>query len=54
MDIVCWALAKGRSAIFADCGLGKTLMQLEWAEQILKRIDGKVESLLNASISSVT
>ncbi len=26
-----WALRKGRSALFADCGLGKTFMQLEWA-----------------------
>ena len=32
-DIVRWALAKGRSAIFADCGLGKTIMQLEWAQK---------------------
>ena len=29
--LVQWALRKGRVAIFADCGLGKTLMQLEWA-----------------------
>lgn len=28
------ALRKGRFAIFADCGLGKTLMQLEWAHQV--------------------
>ena len=28
-DIVRWALAKGKAAIFADCGLGKTPMQLE-------------------------
>lgn len=33
-DIVHWALAKGRAAIFADCGLGKTLMQLAWADQV--------------------
>ena len=33
-DIVVWALKKGRAAIFADCGLGKTYMQLEWAEQL--------------------
>lgn len=33
-DIVRWALAKGKTAIFADCGLGKTAMQLEWAHQI--------------------
>ena len=30
-DLVRWAVRKGRSAIFADTGLGKTLMQLEWA-----------------------
>jgi len=29
-QLVQWATRKGRSAIFADCGLGKTLMQLEW------------------------
>jgi DNA modification methylase len=33
-DIVRWALRRGRAAIFADCGLGKTPMQLEWARQI--------------------
>jgi DNA modification methylase len=27
-DIVKWALRKGRAAIFADCGLGKSFMQL--------------------------
>lgn len=32
--IVKTALRKGRYAIFADCGLGKTLMQLEWARQV--------------------
>ena len=30
-DLVVWACRKGRTAIFADTGLGKTLMQLEWA-----------------------
>ena len=29
--IVSWACRRGRSAVFADCGLGKTPMQLEWA-----------------------
>ena len=33
-DIVTWALKRGRSAIFADCGMGKTPMQLEWARHI--------------------
>lgn len=33
-DLVRWSLRKGRSAIFADTGLGKTFMQLEWARLI--------------------
>jgi len=33
-DIVSWALRKGRACVFADTGLGKTLMQLEWARHI--------------------
>lgn len=32
--IVQRALRAGKYAIFADCGLGKTLMQLEWANQV--------------------
>jgi len=32
--IVKRALKAGKYAIFADCGLGKTLMQLEWANQV--------------------
>ncbi len=33
-DITRWAVKKGCAAIFADCGLGKTRMQLEWARQL--------------------
>lgn len=33
-DIVSWALRRGRACIFADCGLGKTPMQLEWAKHV--------------------
>lgn len=33
-DIVKWAIKKGRSAVFADTGLGKTFIQLEWARII--------------------
>jgi len=32
-----WAVRQGRAAIFADCGLGKTPMQLVWAENVRKR-----------------
>lgn len=37
-DIVRWALRRGRAAVLADCGLGKTPMQLEWARQIPGRV----------------
>lgn len=33
-DVVRWALLKGKACIFADCGLGKTPMQLQWAVQV--------------------
>lgn len=36
-----WAILKGRAAIFADCGLGKTAMQLVWAENV-RRHAGRV------------
>ena len=36
------ALKKGRFAVFADCGLGKTLMQLSWAEEVFKHTNKKV------------
>ena len=40
--IVKRALKAGKYAIFADCGLGKTLMQLEWASQVCKKTNGRV------------
>lgn len=34
--LVEWAVRKGRAAVFADCGLGKTLVQLTWAENVAR------------------
>lgn len=34
-DIVTWALRRGRAAVFAGTGLGKTLMQLAWAQAVM-------------------
>jgi len=50
-DIVRWALAKGRACIFADCGLGKTAMQLSWSYQIYKHSDFKSKILILAPLS---
>lgn len=41
-SLVEWATRKGRAAIFADCGMGKTPMQLVWAENVVRRTAGKV------------
>jgi len=49
-DIVNWALRRGRAAIFADCGMGKTPMQLEWA----KHIPGEVLILAPLAVSAQT
>jgi hypothetical protein len=35
-DLVEWALRKGRAAIFSDCGTGKTIMELVWADQVAR------------------
>lgn len=53
-DIVRWALGKGKAAIFADCGDGKTAMQLEWAEQIRTRTGGKVIVIAPLAVSQQT
>ena len=42
--IVKRALKAGKYAIFADCGLGKTLMQLEWANQVKDRKSTRLNS----------
>lgn len=41
-DIVHWALRRGRAAIFAECGLGKTILQLEWANHVWRHVDAPV------------
>lgn len=40
--IVKWALKRGRAAIFADTGLGKTLMQTSWADNVVQHTGGDV------------
>jgi DNA modification methylase len=52
--IVKRALKAGKYAIFADCGLGKTLMQLEWANQVTKRTEKPVLILAPLAVSGQT
>lgn len=49
-----WAIRQGRAAIFADCGLGKTPMQLVWAENIVRKTGGKVLIIAPLAVSYQT
>lgn len=48
------ALMAGKYAIFADCGLGKTIMQLEWANQVNKKTNQPVLILAPLAVSGQT
>ncbi len=52
--IVKRALKAGKYAIFADCGLGKTLMQLEWANQVSKYTNKPVLILAPLAVAGQT
>lgn len=53
-SLVTWALRKGRAALFADCGLGKTAMQLTWAENVARKTDRPVLILTPLAVASQT
>lgn len=52
--IVSRALRQGKFAIFADCGLGKTLMQLEWANQVVMHTNAPVLVLAPLAVTGQT
>lgn len=52
--IVKIALKIGRYAVFADCGLGKTIIQLEWANQVCKHTGKPVLILAPLAVSGQT
>lgn len=52
--LVEWALQRGRSAIFADCGLGKTPMQLVWAENVRRKTNKPVLIITPLAVSGQT
>jgi len=53
-ELTLWSLKKERSAIFADCGLGKTFMQLVWADCIADHTGGKVLIITPLAVSFQT
>jgi hypothetical protein len=53
-DLTWWSLKKGRSAIFAGTGLGKTLMQVEWANQVHQNTSKNILILAPLAVSKQT
>lgn len=49
-----WSIRKGRSAIYADCGMGKTPMQLVWAENVVRHTNKPVLVLTPLAVAGQT
>lgn len=52
--LVDWSVRKGRSALFEDCGLGKTLQQLVWAQNVVEHTNKPVLVLTPLAVSYQT
>lgn len=53
-DMVTWSLRKGRSALFASCGLGKTAMQLAYAHNVVRKTNRPVLILAPLAVTFQT
>jgi SNF2 family DNA or RNA helicase len=53
-SLVEWAVRRGRAAIFADCGLGKTAMQLTWAQNVAQYTGRPVLILTPLAVATQT
>jgi hypothetical protein len=52
--LVGWALSRQRAAIFADCGMGKTLMELVWGENVVRHTSKPVLLLTPLAVGAQT
>jgi hypothetical protein len=53
-ELVRWAIRRGRAAVFADTGLGKTRIQLEWARTVADATGGRVLVLAPLAVAQQT
>jgi hypothetical protein len=51
-SLVTWAIRKGRAALFCDCGMGKTPMQLVWADNVVRHTGSPVLILTPLAVSA--
>jgi superfamily II DNA or RNA helicase len=54
VPITKWCCRRGRAALFADTGLGKTIMQLAWADQVAKHTNIPVLVVAPLAVSEQT
>jgi hypothetical protein len=54
VDLVTWALRRGRAALFADTGLGKTRQELEWARCVAEHTGGRVLIMAPLAVGAQT
>ena len=54
IDLVRWALRRGRAAIFADTGLGKTRMQVAWTDVVQRETGGDLLILAPLAVAQQT
>lgn len=52
--ILGWAVEKGRGALFEDCGLGKTIQELVWAQNVVEHTNGRVLVLTPLAVGPQT
>lgn len=53
-DIVRWSCRRGRAAVFAGTGLGKTLQQLAWSREVVEHTGGRVLVLAPLAVAFQT
>lgn len=49
--LVDWAIRKGRAALFTDCGTGKTVMELVWSDNVVRKTNRPVLLLTPLAVS---
>ncbi len=52
--LVNWSVRQGRAAMFADCGMGKTPMQLVWSQNVIESTNRPVLILTPLAVSQQT
>jgi len=53
-SLIDWAVRQGRGALLEDCGMGKTVQQLVWAENVVRHTNGRVLVMTPLAVAAQT